>query len=109
MGCRKLYRFKVGSIHHTEFPRNDHFLMILFVRRKWKCGKTSCLAVSPDGKSLVAAKTEIKWWDISGEKEVLRKTFNGHATDVVILNFVEICGESCILSAATDDRFINAW
>lgn len=69
----------------------------------------SCVAVSPDGKSLVTAKTEIKWWDISEEKEALKKTFNGHSTDVLSLNFVQICGETCILSAATDNRFINAW
>lgn len=69
----------------------------------------SCVAVSPDGETLVTAKTEIKWWKICGEKQELLKTFNGHSTDVVSLKFVQICGETCILSAAADNRFINAW
>lgn len=77
--------------------------------RKWKCGKFSTIALSDDGLSFVSAKKEIQWWDISGEKETLRKSFIGHSTDVLCLNFVRICGEPCVLSAAVGNRLLHAW
>ncbi|KAK7580325.1 hypothetical protein V9T40_000954 [Parthenolecanium corni] len=79
------------------------------VKKKWKCGKFSTIALSDDGLSFVSAKKEIQWWDISGEKETLRKSFIGHSTDVHCLNFVRICGEPCVLSAAVGNRLLHAW
>lgn len=77
--------------------------------RKWKCGKFSAIALADDGLSFVSAKKEIKWWDISGEKETLQKSFTGHSTDVFCLSFVRICGEPCVMSAAVGSRLLHAW
>lgn len=77
--------------------------------RKWKCGKVSCIVVSDDGMSLISAKKEIKWWDLSKEKEIVLKTFIGHSTDIYSLTFVQICGEVCVLSASFGNRLIHAW
>jgi WD40 repeat protein len=80
------------------------------VCRKWRCsGKVSCLAVADDGKSIVTAKREIQWWDLSSEKENVVKTFIGHSTDVQSLVFARISGEACVLSAAVDNRLVSAW
>lgn len=83
--------------------------MCLIYFRKWKCGKASCIVVSDDGQTIVTALKEIKWWDVSGEKEKLLKTFIGQSTDIFSLTFVRINDEPCVLSAASGNRLIHAW
>lgn len=107
--CEKVIILPLIQLNHFSSAFVMYPLIFHVHFRKWKCGKFSAIAISDDGLSFVSAKKEIQWWDISGDNETLRKSFTGHSTDVFSLNFVRICGEPCVLSAAIGNRLLHAW
>ncbi|ESP04564.1 hypothetical protein LOTGIDRAFT_63496, partial [Lottia gigantea] len=89
------------------------------VKEKWKADKGIVYSVSVvSQKYLLSASRTIKLWNIDGKKELL-KTFTGHATEVLRLLPIPIGtssnsmnGETSdfyFLSAALNDRTVNAW
>ncbi|KAI0215238.1 WD repeat-containing protein 43 [Lamellibrachia satsuma] len=90
------------------------------VKEKWKADKASIFSIclcGSDSHMLVASRS-IKLWDLH-RKEVVR-TFTGHATEVFrmisVRHTLEEAGDSTaqvegtyFLSAAINDRLINAW
>ncbi|XP_076299109.1 WD repeat-containing protein 43 [Lasioglossum baleicum] len=80
------------------------------VKCKWKSGKgkTTSLAVSEDGKSLLSGERVVKWWDLSTKQ--LIKTFTGHANQVTCLSTVKIpSGSNYVVSGASGDGCLSVW
>ncbi|CAL7941872.1 unnamed protein product [Xylocopa violacea] len=80
------------------------------VKCKWKSGKgkTTSLAVSADGKSLLSGERIIKWWDLSTMN--LIKTFTGHANQVTCLRTIKMTsGGNYVISGAYGDGYLNVW
>ncbi|XP_033329925.1 WD repeat-containing protein 43 [Megalopta genalis] len=80
------------------------------VKCKWKSGKgkTTSLAVSEDGKSILSGERVVKWWDLSTKQ--LIKTFTGHANQVTCLSTVKIpSGSNYVISGACGDGCLSVW
>ncbi|XP_076757696.1 WD repeat-containing protein 43 isoform X1 [Xylocopa sonorina] len=80
------------------------------VKCKWKSGKgkTTSLAVSADGKSLLSGERIIKWWDLNTMN--LIKTFTGHANQVTCLRTIKMTsGGNYVISGAYGDGYLNVW
>ncbi|XP_053975386.1 WD repeat-containing protein 43 isoform X1 [Hylaeus volcanicus] len=80
------------------------------VKFKWKSGrgKTTSLAISGDGTSLLSGERVIKWWNLS-TKELIR-TFTGHANQVTCLCTVQMSSASnYLISGACGDGCLNIW
>jgi len=76
------------------------------VLRKFKVGKQSscCVCVSPDGKTLLTASTEIKVWNL--ESAELVGKIAAHSTPVTGLSFSP---DSNLILSCCDDRFVSVW
>ncbi|KAJ3044681.1 WD repeat-containing protein 43 [Rhizophlyctis rosea] len=74
---------------------------------KWKADVKAVKKVrlSNDGQRIVTASHQIKLWDTASK--ALLKTFAGHATPVIRLEFSED-SKTCV-SAADQDRFLSVW
>ncbi|KZC07222.1 PREDICTED: WD repeat-containing protein 43 [Dufourea novaeangliae] len=80
------------------------------VKCKWKSGKgkTTSLAVSEDGKSLLSGERVVKWWDLSTKQ--LIKTFTGHANQVTCLCTIKMpYGSNYVISGACGDGCLSVW
>ncbi|OAD55589.1 WD repeat-containing protein 43 [Eufriesea mexicana] len=80
------------------------------VKCKWKSGKgkTTSLAVSIDGKSLLSGERVIKWWDLN-TKQLIR-TFTGHANQVTCFCTIKMTsGNNYVISGACGDGYLNVW
>lgn len=80
------------------------------VRRKWKIGTDSATAmqVSHNGKTLLTASRNIKWWDV--ETQTVIKVFTGHVSPVFTMTYISVpSGDDYVISAAQNDRLLNAW
>uniref|UniRef100_T1IMG5 Small-subunit processome Utp12 domain-containing protein n=1 Tax=Strigamia maritima TaxID=126957 RepID=T1IMG5_STRMM len=83
-----------------------------FVKRKWKYGHggVTSLCLLSD-QSLMSASRKIHWWDLDKHKTV--RKFSGHATEVMQLLHVSYPKDppdsGYLISAAADDRYLNAW
>lgn len=66
------------------------------------------MAVSKDGEMLVTAARSIKCWNLA--QQTVIRTFTGHASLVVKLLMVSsMSGDNYVISAAQNDRLLNAW
>lgn len=66
------------------------------------------MQVSANGKSLLTASRDIKWWNV--ETRSLIRTFTGHASPVFSLTVVSLpSGDLYCVSAAQNDRLLNTW
>ncbi|KAK6177405.1 hypothetical protein SNE40_015512 [Patella caerulea] len=118
-----------GSCWHSEDPilytcSSDHHIVEWDVvnskvKEKWKADKGAVYSVCvSSNKYLLSASRSIKLWDIDGKKQLL-KTFTGHATEVFRLIPIPFCANGSaingshtdfyFLSAALNDRTVNAW
>ncbi|XP_078040921.1 WD repeat-containing protein 43 [Augochlora pura] len=80
------------------------------VKCKWKSGKgkTTSLAVSEDGKSILSGERVVKWWDLASKQ--LIKTFTGHANQVTCLSIVKTpSGSNYVISGACGDGCLSVW
>lgn len=80
------------------------------VKCKWKSGKgkTTSLAVTEDGKSLLSGERIVKWWDLSSKQ--LIRTFTGHANQVTCLCTVKVASRSnYVISGARGDGCLSVW
>ncbi|XP_076243474.1 WD repeat-containing protein 43 [Calliopsis andreniformis] len=80
------------------------------VKCKWKSGKkkTTSLAITADGKSLLSGERNVKWWDLATKK--LIRTFTGHANQVTCLCTVNMpSGNNYAISGAYGDGCLSVW
>ncbi|XP_076665868.1 WD repeat-containing protein 43 [Andrena cerasifolii] len=80
------------------------------VKCKWKSGKgkTTSLAITEDGKSLLSGERIVKWWDLSSKQLV--RTFTGHANQVTCLCTVKVAPRSnYVISGARGDGCLSVW
>lgn len=79
------------------------------IKCKWKSGKSkvTALVVSEDGKSLLSADRNIKWWDLSTKR--LIASFTGHANQVTFLRTVRLDDNSYVISGATGEGYLSVW
>lgn len=94
---------------------DDHYLIHWNIKEsgvkcKWKSGKrkTTSLAITEDGKSLLSGEKVVKWWDLS-TKELIR-IFPGHANQVTCLYSVNMAsGNNYVISGAHGDGCLSVW
>ncbi|XP_076631945.1 WD repeat-containing protein 43 [Colletes latitarsis] len=80
------------------------------IKYKWKSGrgKTTSLALSKDGESLLSGERIIKWWDLSTRQLV--RTFTGHANQITCLCTLKMpSGSNYVISGACGDGCLNVW
>ncbi|BBN09989.1 U3 small nucleolar RNA-associated protein 5 [Marchantia polymorpha subsp. ruderalis] len=77
------------------------------VLEKFRAAKTaiSCVAVSPDGGSLLTASSELKLFDLSSKKRI--RKFTGHPAEVTALAFSQ--DGKYALSSSTGERQVSIW
>lgn len=66
------------------------------------------MLVSSNGRTLLTASRSIKWWDV--EKQTVIKIFTGHVSPVFTMAYISVpSGDEYVISAAQNDRLLNAW
>ncbi|KAG6555921.1 hypothetical protein Mapa_002563 [Marchantia paleacea] len=77
------------------------------VLEKFRAAKTaiSCVAVSPDGGSVLTASSELKLFDLSSKKRI--RKFTGHPAEVTALAFSQ--DGKYALSSSTGERQVSIW
>ncbi|XP_050312161.1 WD repeat-containing protein 43 [Anthonomus grandis grandis] len=77
------------------------------IQSQWKAGNETVTAILALSTNLLTASKNIKLWDLD-KREVL-KTFTGHSTDVVTLQYVDLPNDSYLLSGSKADRMLSVW
>jgi hypothetical protein len=86
------------------------------VKSKWKASKTpiTSLAIDASSRYLICSSKIITVWDLETKTKV--KTFTGHSNEIFKLLYLDLTSSnvnkksnSYFISAASNDRILNAW
>jgi WD40 repeat protein len=85
----------------------DFNRLILKLISKWKASKTAITALNLDtsSKYLLSSSKTITVWDLDTKTKV--RSLTGHSSD--ILKMIFLSHNNTFVSAALNDRIINAW